>query len=311
MNQRDHERRENALLSEPEYLSGAVVQGCTEIFGKITTRILPLHGYTRNVHRVHSSAEGCYTWSKPTCIVTYIWASLFPVPAAVQPPHHRIYLACIPGHPSASLSSCRCASVVLFAYYWRAACRQQAIEIPSLSIELPLSLSLYRSRQGEKRTYLVFPLTKISIWHAANRTARRLRRTLFSNSIKWNRGIGTKYARNITGGSNVTAGRLRRGEKSTALLWRCRGKNWQVYLDWNRCLLSLIFHSWYSYVSSRNSDIRHYTVVTDMYSQTSILNYTSCYLINFFILHLITGTDICYSLYFIRRFYMFHLKTLS
>jgi len=36
-----------------------------------------LHGYTRNVHRVHSSAEGCYTWSKPTCTVTYI-RSLFP-----------------------------------------------------------------------------------------------------------------------------------------------------------------------------------------------------------------------------------------
>lgn len=94
-----------------------------------------LHGYTRNVHRVHSSAEGCYTWSKPTCTVTYIRSSL---PAA-----H-------PG-PPASLSSYRCASVALFAYYWRAACRQQAIEIPSLTIGLPPSLSLCHSLQREKR----------------------------------------------------------------------------------------------------------------------------------------------------------------
>ena len=34
-----------------------------------------LHGYTRNVHRVHSSVEGCYTWSKPACTVTYIRSS--------------------------------------------------------------------------------------------------------------------------------------------------------------------------------------------------------------------------------------------
>lgn len=43
-----------------------------------------LHGYTRNVHRVHSSVEGCYTWSKPTCTVTYIRS--FSTPRPPSPP---------------------------------------------------------------------------------------------------------------------------------------------------------------------------------------------------------------------------------
>lgn len=50
-----------------------------------------------------------------------------------------------------SLSSYRCASVALFTYYWCAACRQQAIEIPSLSIAPTLFVSLCRSLQREKR----------------------------------------------------------------------------------------------------------------------------------------------------------------
>lgn len=129
-----------------------------------------LHGYTRNVHRVHSSAEGCYTWSKPTCTVTYI-QSLFP--------------ACIPTwrlcHRIGALQS----RYLHITGVRRAGNRPSKYRLPPLGTHsLCLSVVPCKGRNA----FPVSPLTKISIWHAANRIAR-LQRALFSNSIEWNRGI--------------------------------------------------------------------------------------------------------------------------
>ena len=148
-----------------------------------------LHGYTRNVHRVHSSVEGCYTWSKPACTVTYIRSfprlapSLFEGGSPLPPPSHQppssTHLWSVP------LSSYGRASAALFAYYRRAACRQQAIEIPfaSLSSSLcplrrcyPFRLPIARSDKGENAYSPVFSLTKISIRRARYLEHSALRR---------------------------------------------------------------------------------------------------------------------------------------
>lgn len=161
-----------------------------------------LHGYTRNVHRVHSSAEGCYTWSKPTCTVTYIRS---PLPRA---------------YPDlASLSSYRCASVALFAYYWRAACRQQAIEIPSLSISRAPSLFVSLSPLAKGETRSRYPLWQ-KFQYGTPRTVPRgfdVRYfRILSNEIAELH--GTKYARNITGGSNATVGNCAGGGQHNAVM---------------------------------------------------------------------------------------------
>lgn len=120
----------------------------------------------------------------------------------------------------ASLSSYRWASVALFTYYWCAACRQQAIEIPSLSIgHLPsLSLSPSFSAKGETRSR--YPLWQ-KFQYGTPRTVPRgfdVRYfRILSNKIAELH--GTKYARNITGGSNATVGDVP-GEASTMLLCR-------------------------------------------------------------------------------------------
>lgn len=93
-----------------------------------------LHGYTRNVHRVHSSAEGCYTWSKPTCTVTYI-RSLFPARIPTRRLCHRI----------GALQS----RYLHITGVWRAGNRPSKYR-PSPSGHPP-SLSLCRPLQREKR----------------------------------------------------------------------------------------------------------------------------------------------------------------
>jgi len=150
----------------------AASKGRAEICGKITTRILPHSMVTRVTFIEFTPARGGLLYLIKADVYSYVHS--IPFPRAYPDP--------------ASLSSYRCASVALFTYYWCAACRQQAIEIPSLSIGHPPSLSLFAVLCKGRNAFPVSPLTKISIWHAANRTAQ-LRRALFSNSIEWNRGI--------------------------------------------------------------------------------------------------------------------------
>jgi len=116
-----------------------------------------LHGYTRNVHRVHSPARRAVTLDQSRRVQLRTF----------DPPSPR--------SSPASLSSCRCASVALFAYYWHAACRQQAIEIPSLSIGLCFSLFLPFS---SSLPFMLLPsarssLVSFSLCRSAQREKRR------------------------------------------------------------------------------------------------------------------------------------------
>lgn len=107
-----------------------------------------LHGYTRNVHRVHSSVGGLLHLIKAD-VYSYVHSILSPPLAA--PPSLSV---------RGPLSSYGRASAALFAYYRRAACRQQAIEIPLASLFLPLRfpfLSLFSPPKGRNFLSLSIP----------------------------------------------------------------------------------------------------------------------------------------------------------
>lgn len=112
-----------------------------------------LHGYTRNVHRVHSSVGGLLHLIKAD-VYSYVHSILSPPLAA--PPSLSV---------RGPLSSYGRASAALFAYYRRAACRQQAIEIPLASLFLPLRLpflSLFSPPKGRKSLSLYLSHANIS-----------------------------------------------------------------------------------------------------------------------------------------------------
>lgn len=188
--------------------TSGIRKGAAKFSVKITTWILPHSMVTRVTFIEFTPAQRAVTLDQSRRVQLRTFDAPVPrLPRATPNP--------------VSLSSYRWASVALFAYYWRAACRQQAIEIPSLSIRTTLLfLSLCHSVSLAKREKHVpgvlsdknFNMALHEPYHAVSTYV------IFEfYRMKSRNCAATKYTwlRNITRESNAaTAGDCNGGEKS-------------------------------------------------------------------------------------------------